>query len=86
MNQEFEKEIDEDFYWDDDDVCEGCGKPDGEGKCPMCCNFGGVYAAGTEECDFCDYYAECSGLYLRKARRKKTGPKSAPRENQGKLL
>lgn len=46
---------------DEDYLCCGCGRDmndaeDGE-SCPLCCGHG--YAPGTEECDFCEYYAEC---------------------------
>jgi len=51
--------IDDDFE-DDNQTCDGCGKPFGEGQCPLCCNNGGAYALGSEECDFCEYSDECA--------------------------
>ena len=52
---------------DDRDFCEGCGRElgtydSGEG-CPMCKECGGIYAPGTEECDWCPYSDECSKDY-----------------------
>ena len=41
----------------EDDLCEGCGNSlIDSGQCPMCCEPG-MYAPGTEECDWC---GECS--------------------------
>ncbi len=87
MDEEFEREIDEDFDWEsDDDLCEGCGKPFGDGKCPLCCNFGGIYSPGCEECDWCRYNDECRKTYERLFRipkkktafKQKSRPKAAP--------
>ena len=46
-----------------DDVCEGCGSDgmDG-GYCPLCCENGGWYSPGTEDCDFCPHDSECAEL------------------------
>jgi hypothetical protein len=48
---------------EDDDliVCDVCGSTgdDGEG-CPFCLPCSGMYAPGSEECDFCNYQYECS--------------------------
>lgn len=48
-----------DDYADDDGecACDGCGKEDG--NCPLCCPMG-MYAPGTEDCDFCEYSDECA--------------------------
>jgi len=27
--------------------------------CPQCCPYEGVFAGGTEECEFCDYAEFC---------------------------
>ena len=43
---------------DGSDECEGCG--DVDGCCPLCCGF--TYAAGSEQCDFCQYERECARL------------------------
>lgn len=43
---------------DERDCCDGCG---GEG-CFLCCE--GVFAPGTEQCDFCDCYQDCKGSIL----------------------
>ena len=40
----------------EDNDCDGC---DGEG-CPLCCINGGFYQPGTEECELCEYEAECA--------------------------
>lgn len=50
---------DEDYadYGDGNDVCDGCGEPYGMGQCPICC--GNVFSPGSEECDWCEYSAEC---------------------------
>lgn len=52
----------EDFadYDDTEGACEGCGKPYEDGCCPLCCPNGGMYAPGSEDCDFCDYTEECA--------------------------
>ena len=62
-----------DLYCDDysdEECCEVCGAPfgytdDAYPGCPHCKSCGGIYAAGTEECDFCEYEAQCRSLYLR---------------------
>ena len=50
-------------YDEDEDIdygCDGCGRTqDQDGWCPTCCPNGGMYAPGTEDCDFCEYYKEC---------------------------
>lgn len=80
--------LDDDFDYDpldDDDVCEGCGKPNGEGHCPMCCPYDGWYAPGTEECDFCEYSDECieaqnAVLKKRNGKKMRKGKKDEPKE------
>ena len=54
--------------WDDTNTCDACGQDfdNGETGCPFCCNNGGAYAAGTEECDFCKYSDECARDYMRR--------------------
>lgn len=43
-------------------VCDCCGKVEYDDRdgCPLCCNNGGAYAPGSEECDFCEYADECA--------------------------
>ena len=44
------------IYLDDDEIeCDGC---DG-GGCPLCLPCAGIYAAGTEECEWCPHEQEC---------------------------
>jgi hypothetical protein len=61
----------EDFQDDESEICEGCGEPYGDGCCPFCCPNGGMYAPGTEDCDFCDYASECLSNARRAAKRGK---------------
>lgn len=49
-----EQDIPEDY--DDELACDCC---DGEG-CPNCLPCGGMFAPGSEECDFCKWNEECS--------------------------
>jgi hypothetical protein len=54
----------DDYAGDDDGEdkyrCEGCGRgPYDDGQCPLCCPQG-MYAPGTEECDWCEYSDECA--------------------------
>ena len=58
-----------DFSDEDSDTCEGCGESYGDGCCPLCCSNGGMYAPGTEDCDFCDYSSECASNARRLAKR-----------------
>lgn len=44
----------------DEDKCDGCGRVFyDDGHCPLCCDCG-MYAPGSEECDFCEHSDECS--------------------------
>lgn len=56
-----------DFY-ESDEICEGCGMIYGNGHCPFCCPYAGLYQPGTEECDFCEHEKECRkeriGLFI----------------------
>ena len=49
----------------DDAFCEYCGRNLNEDVkgCPECNSCGGIYAPGTEECDWCEYSGECSEIY-----------------------
>lgn len=47
----------EDYCDEQEGVCESCGNHENDAdQCPMCCDPG-VYAPGSEECDWC---GECS--------------------------
>lgn len=54
---------------DYDDRCDVCGahlvggEPE-TGGCPSCLPCGGVYSAGTEECEFCEWSDSCSADYV----------------------
>ena len=50
-------DLPDDDDYEDERKCEGCGRNDGQ--CPMCCGSG-MYASGSEECDFCEHSDECS--------------------------
>lgn len=54
----------QDGEWNDDDderqEFTGCSFEHGQDEhCPECCSFGGVFAGGTEECEFCEYADAC---------------------------
>lgn len=51
----------EEEYYEDEDV-KSCGCADDE-RCPLCCPVG-LYAPGTEECDWCAYSEECERDFL----------------------
>lgn len=51
-------EYDDDF--EEKNKCPDCGRGDyDDGHCPMCCGSG-MYAPGSEECDFCEHSDECA--------------------------
>lgn len=59
--------IDPDEEWE---TCERCGADllggvAFAGGCPECMPCSGQYAAGTEECDFCEFEKECARDYMR---------------------
>jgi hypothetical protein len=54
---------DEDYDFDDYEESEetACTIPHSKyEKCPECCDFGGNYQPGTEECDFCPWADVCA--------------------------
>lgn len=59
-------------YWDgdfDDDerVCDVCDSNEYEGVgFAFCKSCGGMFAPGSEECDFCDYCDECEEIYMKR--------------------
>lgn len=75
-----------DYDRDDDNMdCEGCVKREndpGFGRCPLCCNNGGSYAPGSEECDFCPSSDECARFaarqYDRRPRKRRITAKGTP--------
>jgi hypothetical protein len=47
--------------WDYEDEDSGCTFPHSPSeRCPECCDFGGYYNPGTEECDFCSWADVCA--------------------------
>lgn len=53
----------EDLYDEDDDRCEYCGAGPYDPPCIMCKSCFGMYAPGSEDCDWCPFGDECAKQY-----------------------